>query len=300
MALIVVCSYLPQGYARELFRVRNVYGVLFARESMDGGFTELYHGTTLHGTQYSGRDASGEVVPRAPEEPLTYYHRGSAIGEAFNALATPGCPRRVGIIGLGAGSLAGYARAGDEFEFYELDPAVIAAAEGEHFSFLAAARKRGARITIVEGDGRLTLARRVGPKLDLVVVDAFSSDAIPTHLLTLEAFETARRQLSPGASMMFHTSNRYYDVNRVVAANAAHLGWGHSVRGDKMRTLGTVGSTWVVVRPPAQSPPGPCFVDLMRESDPVVAARPVWSDDFSNPLALLRAQGVWRQLKEMR
>jgi hypothetical protein len=118
--------------------------------------------------------------------------------------------------------------------------------------------------------------------------------------LTLEAAAAAQRQLAPGASMMFHTSNRYYDVNRVVGANAARLGWEHSARQDKTYTLGTARSTWVVVRPPGTSAAGRCFVELLTESDRDAPTRPVWTDDFSNPLSILRAQGVWRQLKTMR
>lgn len=299
-AIVVISSYAPEGYARELFRTRSVYGVLVARETLDGGFTELYHGTTLHGTQQSERNGTGDVVPLAPKEPLTYYHRGSPIGEVFKALAKPGCPLRVGIVGLGAGSLAGYARSGDEFEFYEIDPAVITAAEGRYFSFVAAARERGARIAMVEGDGRHALEKRVGPKLDLLVIDAFSSDSIPAHLLTLEAFQAARDQLAPGGYMAFHTSNRFFEVNRVVSANAAHLGWEQSVKRGDRGGLGTSPSVWVIARPSRPVAPGSCYVNLFAGAAGTTETGPVWTDDFSNPLMLLKPRGLWSELKRIR
>ena len=294
--LVAVFCFIPQGYTRELFRARSVYGVLIARETLDGSFTDLSHGTTVHGTQYSERNGAGKVVPKAPRSPLTYYHPGSPIGEVFKALAATECPLHVGIVGLGAGTLAAYARPGDHFEFYEIDPAVIAAAEGPHFSFVAAARERGARISVVEGDGRQTLARRTGPPLDLLIIDAFSSDSIPAHLLTLEAFQTARRQLAPGGHLAFHTSNRYFEVNRVVSANAARLGWRHSVISRGRGDLGTSPSEWVIVRPTDTSSPGACVVNLLADAKDGAAAEPVWTDDFSNPLGLLKAQGLWEQL----
>ena len=294
--IIVAASYAPEEYTRELFRTRNVYGVLFARESRDGAFTDLFHGTTLHGAQQSQRNSAGQVVPIAPQQALSYYHPGSPIAGVFRAITATGCPLRVGILGLGAGALSAFARSGDEYEFYEIDPAVILVAQGPHFSFVAAARERGAKVSIVEGDGRRTLAERTGPKLDLIIFDAFSSDSVPAHLLTLEAFEAARSQLTPGGYVLFNTSNRYFQVDRVVAANAAHLGWDYAVRAGEQTALGTQTSLWVITRPPDAAPPGRCVVDVINDARHTAAAKPVWTDDFSNPLVLLRPQGLWSRL----
>lgn len=295
MAVTVVAnSFVPRVYGLELFRTRNVYGVLTALETADGEFTELQHGSTVHGMQISQRDSTGEVVPISPQLPLTYYHHGAPIGQVFKDLNAKGCPLRVGLIGLGAGTLAAYARSGDHFEFYEIDPGVIRAAESRHFSYLSAARQRGARIDVFEGDGRQTLAKRTGPKLDLLVFDAFSSDSIPTHLLTLEAFRIAYEQLAPGGIIAFHTSNRYFAVDRVITANAERLGWRHALRRAKMGGLGTSATTWVIVQPdPTAS--GACLVHISADAG-VAPTKPVWTDDFSNPLTLLRAEGLLRQL----
>ena len=299
-AIVAAGSFVPEDYVRELFRSRNVYGVTIARETRDGAFTDLYHGTTLHGTQYSERNGAGEVVPTEPQSPLSYFHQRSPIGEVFEALAVTGCPLRVGIVGLGAGTLAAYARPGDHFEFYELDPAVIAAVEGRHFSYVTAARERGADITLVEGDGRQTLARRVGPVLDLVIIDAFSSDSIPAHLLTLEAFQTARRQLAPGGHIVFHVTNRYFDVDRVVSANAAHLGWQQSVVSRPGIEIGTWWSQWVIVRPAGAQAAAACQVNLLAGAREAAPGQTFWTDDFSNPLRLLKARGLWDQITRSR
>jgi hypothetical protein len=293
--ILAASAYSREEYTRELFRTRNVYGVLFARESRDGEFTDLLHGSTLHGAQRSERNSAGQIVPIEPQQALSYYHPGSPIAGVFRAVTATGCPLRVGILGLGAGALSAFARPGDEYEFYEIDSAVITAAQGPHFSFVSAARERGAKVAIFEGDGRRTLADRTGPKLDLVIFDAFSSDSVPTHLLTLEALEAARSQLAPGGYVIFNTSNRYFEVDRVAAANAAHLGWDYAVRSGGRNALGTQASQWVITRPPAEAS-GRCVVDVLSEAQPGGAAGPVWTDDFSNPLFVLRPQGLWSRL----
>jgi SAM-dependent methyltransferase len=292
--IILAISFVPKG--REMFRTRNVYGVLMARESVDGTFTQLFHGTTIHGMQTSER-IGGTIRPVEPQNPLTYFHRGSPVGHVFKSLAMNACPRRVGVIGLGAGTLAAYARAGDDFEFYEIDPGVIEAAEGPHFSYIAAARQRGARVSIIEGDGRQTLARRAGPKLDLAVVDAFSSGSIPAHLLTMEAFEIIERQLAPGGYIVFHVSNRYFAVEQVVAANANRLGWAHALKHGDGADLGTSASDWVVLRPHQAPAADACAVDLLDGSAPAATASAFWTDDFSTPLAVVKSRGLWRRLK---
>jgi hypothetical protein len=300
LLIVTVTSLVPHVYGVELFRTRNVYGVLIAKESTDGSFTELYHGSTVHGMQHSERTQTGEVSPVAPQTALTYYHSGSPVGQIFSTLNASGCALHVGIVGLGAGTLAAYAKPGDEFEFFEIDPGVVSAALGPHFSYIAAARERGAHVTLVEGDGRRSLAQRVGQKLDLLIVDAFSSDSIPAHLLTIEAFETAQRQLAPGGHIAFHTSNRYFAVDRVVAANAEQLGWKHQFRSGPADELGTAGSDWVIVRPPGSAAPGACAVELLTGASQRASARPVWTDDFSNPLGLIKAAGLWSQLSGTR
>ena len=295
IALAVVAkSFVPNPFGLELLRTRNVYGVLTTLATPDGRLTLLLHGSTLHGVQMSERDSAGQVSPRSPQLPLTYYHVSSPIGEVFRAFYARRCALRIGVVGLGAGSLAAYARPGDDFEFYEIDPGVISTAEGRYFSYLAAARQRGARVTIIEGDGRQTLAKRTGPKLDLLVFDAFSSDSIPAHLLTLEAFRIAYDQLVPGGVIAFHTSNRTFGVERVVMANAERLGWTHNFRRGQITVGGTLVSTWVIVKPDA-AVTGPCVLNTEQGPRPTVSTA-VWTDNLANPLALLKGAGLWSRL----
>jgi hypothetical protein len=295
MALVVfAASFVPKPFGLELLRTRNVYGVVRTLTSTDGRFTMLYHGSTLHGLQISERDGAGQISPRAPQQPLTYYHVSSPIGEVFRAFYARRCALRVGLVGLGNGTLAAYARPGDDFEFYEIDPGVIATAEGRYFSYLAAARQRGARVTIIEGDGRQTLAKRTGPKLDVLVFDAFSSDSIPTHLLTLEAFRIAYDQLVPGGVIAFHTSNRSFGVERVVMANAERLGWTHNFRTGQVTVRGTLVSTWVIVKPDA-AVTGACVLNTEQGPRATVSTS-VWTDNLANPLALLKGAGLWSQV----
>ena len=297
--IVISSSFIPRPYGLELFRTRNVYGVLTALETVDRRFTILLHGSTLHGMQFSQRSNSGQLAPIAPRTPLTYYHVQGPIGYVFRTINATGCPLRAGIVGLGAGALAAYAKPGDDFEFFEIDPGVISAADGPHFSFMAAARQRGARISVVEGDGRRSLATREGPPLDLLILDAFSSDSIPAHLLTLESFKTAARQLAPGGYMVFHTSNRHFAINEVVAANANQLGWRHLELGGlpASRPVGAMESQWVIVRPANASAPTRCVVDLIGNAVQTAAANTAWTDDFSNPLGVIKAQGLWNQLR---
>jgi len=297
--IVLSSSFVPSPYGRELFRTRNVYGVLTALETVDRRFTILLHGSTMHGMQFSRRNNAGDLVPVAPLSPLTYYHVQGPIGYVFRTLNAPRCPLRVGIVGLGAGSLAAYAKAGDSFEFFEIDPGVVSAAEGAHFSFMAAARQRGANISVIEGDGRRSLAKREGAPFDLLIFDAFSSDSIPAHLLTLESFTTAQRQLAPGGYLLFHTSNRHFALNEIVAANADRLGWRRTEMSGLPvnRPIGAMNSQWVIVRPAAAPAPGACAVELIDHEVQTAVAGPVWTDDFSNPLGVIKAQGLWSQLR---
>ena len=251
----------------------------------DPPFVALFHGTTIHGLQ------AYDVVRRRPVEPqtpLAYYHRGGPLG----AIMAAAQPRRIGVVGLGAGTIAAYLGAGQSLTYFEIDPLVIRLADGAPFTFLPAARQRGASIEIVEGDARLTLDRFDQPSFDLLVLDAFSGDAIPAHLLTREAFAIYARRLAPGGTMAVHISNRYLDLSRVVAANAAAIG-GSGAVGDE--------STWEVTVAPIDGSQGSTWAVISRDAAvaskfgpprwkplPATTAKDEWTDDFSNLLHTLR------------
>src|SRR5215510_9309452 len=204
--------------------VRSFFGVSRIRETetTDGQFRLLQHGTTLHGGQRI-REAGGRLAAIDPPELLLYYWDGSAIAETFAAVrARVDRPIRFAVIGLGAGSLACRAAPSDTVHYYEIDPAVIRIARDPYlFSFLWVCRPDA---PIILGDARLTLAEAPDGAYDLIVVDAFSSDAIPIHLLTREAMAMYLKKLSPHGMVVMHVSNRHLELASVVAGIAAANG----------------------------------------------------------------------------
>lgn len=195
---------------------RNFYGVLRVREFVEDELPRrsLVHGTINHGYQMLDEARS--------DTPVSYFSTTSGVGRVLALKQSPG-PVRVGVIGLGVGVLASYAREGDAFRFYEIDQSVADIAQ-QHFTFVNRARSRGADLQILIGDGRLVLEKEIPQAFDLLAVDAFSSDAIPMHLLTQEAFELYLRHLKPDGVLAVHISNRYLNLAPVCLAAAERLG----------------------------------------------------------------------------
>ncbi len=190
---------------------RNFYSVLKTREIADPvPFRSLVHGGIVHGGQL--RD------PELRLKPSSYFGETSGYGRMFASL--PAAPRKVGVIGLGAGSIIAYARKGDTFRFYEINPQVVDLAKRE-FSFIA---DTPAKIEIVLGDGRLSLEREPSQQFDVLAMDAFSGDSIPTHLLTREAMAIYMRHLKPGGVLAFQATNRFINIAPVAASLAAEYG----------------------------------------------------------------------------
>ncbi|MEQ1917991.1 MAG: fused MFS/spermidine synthase, partial [Elusimicrobiota bacterium] len=200
------------------------------------GVRALYHGNTEHGMQF--------LDPARQAEPLSYYGFSSPLGEASDTLGSGW--RSVGVVGLGAGSLAAYGRRGMAMDFYELDPDVARIAE-RWFTHL---RLSSATIRVVTGDGRLSLDRADGAVYDALILDAFSSGAVPIHLLTKEAFTVYLRRLKPDGVILLHVSNRYLDLRPVLAATARDMGL--SVAAKRRLSAGPaesgeVPSVWVAI-----------------------------------------------------
>src|SRR5262249_38021787 len=160
----------------------------------------LVHGSTLHGRQ--------SLDPKRRGEPLAYYHPSGPIGRVFDIFQQKQVPRNMAVIGLGAGALACYAQPGERITFYEIDPAVYRiASDPRYFTYLPDAEQRGAKVAVVLGDARLRLREGPDGAFGLIVVDAFSSDAIPIHLLTEEAFALYLSKLAEGGLLAVHISN---------------------------------------------------------------------------------------------
>ena len=191
--------------------VRNFYGVVRTRDFRDPvPFRAMYHGGIKHGGQL--------LDPEWRNAPSSYFGPTSGYGRVFASL--PDTPRRVGVIGLGAGAIGAYARRGDLFRFYEIDPQVAAVAMME-FTFLSSSP---AQIDVVLGDGRLSLAREPPQQFDVLAIDAFSGDSIPMHLITREAMEIYVRHIKPGGVIVFQATNRFVDIAPVVERLASALG----------------------------------------------------------------------------
>lgn len=211
-------------------------GVIFGGRSFFGVYTvygdrtrmRISHGSTLHGEQF--------LAPDLQDVPVTYYHRLGPLGDIFTVARGFGENRnlRIAAVGMGAGTIAAYGIKGDEITFFEIDPLVQSIAEHPQlFTFITRARERGAKVQTVIGDGRIALGA-VDVRYDLIILDAFSSDSIPVHLLTLEAFGTYKERLSPNGILAVHTSNRYFDLSLMVVNGGARADLACDFRLDKM------------------------------------------------------------------
>lgn len=230
----------------------------------------LVHGTTTHGTQFL--DAERRDVP------TTYYSRSGPLGDVFESAR----PRDVAVVGLGTGTVAAYGEAGQDMTFFEIDPEVVRIAEDPRlFSFLS---DSAASVDVVVGDGRLAVAEQPPGSFDLIVLDAFSSDSIPVHLLTEEGIRTYVDHLAPGGRLLVHISNRVFDLEPVLASAAERLGLDGVVGTGRADDRGAAASTWVALAPGSDG-----IEDL--------AARPGWrdlgdrrvrwTDDYSSILSVL-------------
>ena len=262
--------------ARQL--LRNFYGALITfdvrRSDPANNVRLLSHGSIKHGEQF--------LDPSRRREPTTYYGATSGIGRAL--AAAPAEPRRVGLVGLGAGTLATYGRSGDTYRIYEINPQVFELADSE-FTFL---RDSPARIERVLGDARLALEREPPQGFDLLAVDAFSGDAVPVHLLTAEAMDVYLRHMKPDGIVAFHLTNRYLELAPVVARIAELKGLHAMLVSDDAKASNWLNPTdWVLVaRDAAVLARGP----LRGAASPVAPgadARP-WTDDFNNLLGALK------------
>jgi hypothetical protein len=210
--VVTLPSAVRQGAAQ-----RSFFGVYRVSASYDNEFNILKHGTTLHGAQRI-RDADGNLV--VDTTPGTYYHPKSPMAQSVDfvraALASKGAKGNYAVIGLGTGSLACYIQDGEAWRFFEIDPVIVGIAKnGENFSFLHYCQPNP---DIVIGDARLTIAKEPDGRFDLIIVDAFSSDAVPVHLMTAEALRLYAAKLTPTGVVVLHISNRYLDLDAVLGA----------------------------------------------------------------------------------
>jgi hypothetical protein len=215
-ALLVFCAlvWLPSGVKRGEAQ-RSYFGVYRVQTSGDGAFHTLIHGTTLHGAQRVRNDSD---EPVHDTKPATYYYPGSPMAQTIAIVRerVGEGKGRYGITGLGAGSLACHSKPGESWRFFEIDPVVIGIASNpNYFTFLQSCQPKP---DIVLGDARLTLAKEPNDSFDLIIVDAFSSDAVPVHLMTGEAIRLYLDKVNENGIVLLHISNRYLDLDSVLGA----------------------------------------------------------------------------------
>lgn len=282
LGLLLVGFSLIQGL--QIFERRTFFGAYTIETARSGGkeMRELLHGTTLHGAQW--------LDPPFRDEPLIYYHRKGPIGAVFKAFGDKPLFDQVGLVGLGAGTLTSYGRSGQNLTVFEIDPAVVnLAKDPKHFTYIQDCR---ATLDFVLGDARLSLAAQPNAKFGLIVLDAFSSDAVPVHLLTTEAVNMYISKLRPGGLLAFHISNRYLDLQSVLAAVATDLSLVAVIREDfvddtESRATGHWTSTWVCMARNSEDL-SPLEHDrnwLLLERQP---KDPLWTDDYSSFVGIFR------------
>jgi spermidine synthase len=264
-------------------RTRSYFGIYTVTGNGGGTARMLTHGTTVHGLQ--------NVIPGMEEEPTSYYTRGSGVGRAMaSAGRLYGPAARIGVVGLGTGTLACYSAPGQSWTFFEIDPAMVEIATTRGgFTFMS---RCGREARIVLGDARLSLSKQRPGSLDLLAVDAFSSDAVPMHLLTQEALGVYARVLQPKGLLMMHISNRYLDLEPVLAVGAREGGWHAAVYSHRAdaKFLNDHPSVWVAMT----RDQGTMQALLQASGAPRTWRKlegrpgfPGWTDDYASILPLL-------------
>jgi len=291
-----------QTFARPenlLFQERSFFGVLRVHEIQGSRWRSriLVHGTTLHGIQIEAHE----------DVPTAYFGRHTGIETALQ-LRESNAPTEIGVIGLGAGTLAAYGRPGDRFRFFEIDPAVIRVArDPNYFTYLA---RSAAQVEIVLGDGRISLAReraQNAPRFDYLIVDAYSGDAVPVHLLTREAIALYADSIRPDGYLVFHASTRFYELVPMLFRLAADAGlYAVDIENGRFPRLLTNPAIWVFmsrrearIRAIADAAQGPgagmrrAAQTVVWPTREVIANAPLWTDDYSNLLRVLRQQPTY-------
>jgi hypothetical protein len=282
LVLAVLCSGLlaiwdryESDRARTVSVQRNFYGVLRVTETnkdTDDHSRSLVHGAILHGFQMMAIERQLQATG--------YYREESGVGRVLRSL--PAAPRRIGVVGLGSGVMAAHGRAGDVVRFYDIDPVVPIVARRD-FTFIT---RTPAVVEIVPGDARISLAREEPQQYSVLVIDAFSGDAIPIHLLTIEAFDIYMKHVIRNGALLVHVSNKFFDLAPLVK-NAAERRGLYSVLARDLDTTGWIVSDWVVVTR------DPALIDspILKSIVVPTTEHPewgVWTDDRSSILPLIK------------
>jgi SAM-dependent methyltransferase len=263
---------------------RNFFGIHRISLDPQGRYHWLMHGNTIHGIQH--------VDPRQRDEPLSYFTKRGPFGQAFAAL-DDSVKQRVGVIGLGAGSLAAYGRRGERWTFYEIDPAVEQIAEDpRYFTFL---HDCAADVEVVLGDARLSLQQAHDGQYGVLVLDAYTSDTIPLHLITREALALYLQKLAPDGLLIFHISNRHLRLERVLGVLAQNAGLSCVIQNEsgggegELLATGKISSKWVVMARRSETLAG-LIRDPRWQRPPSHLRARLWTDDYASVFSVF----IWR------
>jgi len=289
LALVLIRMY-PSDDGR-VETVRSFFGVHKIVVTPNGQYHVLMHGTTIHGAE-KFRNDDGTPVTGQPE-PITYYHKDGGIGQAITAIRErKGAPLRVAVIGLGSGTLVCAAEPGEDWKFFEIDQTMVdTARDPKYFTYIQSCQPD---LKPVIGDARLTFAREPDGVYDLIIVDAYSSDAIPIHLATEEAMEIYKSKLAPHGAVVMHVSNRHLELSSVVVgiADANDMkSWVYSE--DSGRDNEYIFSTSVVASARDEADVGKLASSGQWAMTEAEDNQRVWTDDYSNVLG-----AVWRRLRK--
>jgi hypothetical protein len=289
LALVLIRVY-PSDDGR-VETVRSFFGVHKIVVTPNGQYHVLMHGTTIHGAEKFRNDDGSPVTGRP--EAITYYHKDGGIGQAISAIRErKGGPLRVAVIGLGSGTLTCASEPGEDWKFFEIDQSMVdTARDPRYFTFIQNCEPD---LKPVIGDARLTFAKEPDGIYDLIIVDAYSSDAIPIHLATEEAMEIYKKKLAPQGAVVIHVSNRHLELSSVVVgiADANDLkSWVYSE--DSGRDNEYIFSTSVVVSAREEADVGALASSDKWALTEAEDNQRVWTDDYSNVLG-----AVWRRLRD--
>ena len=289
VALVLIRAY-PADEGR-VETVRSFFGVHKIVVTPRGRYHVLMHGTTIHGAE-KFRNNDGTPVTGRPEA-ITYYHRDGGIGQAIAAVRErKGGPIRVAVIGLGAGTLTCASEPGENWKFFEIDQTMVdTARDPKYFTYIQNCEPD---LKPVIGDARLTFAKEPDGLYDLIIVDAYSSDAIPIHLATVEAMKIYKDKLAPQGAVVMHVSNRHLELSSVVVGIAEEndlKSWVYSE--DSNRDNEYIFATSVVVSAREEADVGKLASSENWTLDEAEENQRVWTDDYSNVLG-----AVWRRLRD--
>jgi SAM-dependent methyltransferase len=287
-AVCICASLLAFGVWAELrnedriFQERNFFGRFYVKDYEDQGVRLMVHGTTIHGAQ--------SLSPGLRKIPLTYYAVGSGVADAL-LNASPAA--NIGVVGLGTGALSCYKKNGQTWSIFEIDPAMVQLATRSRYFDYVPRCAPDARIVV--GDARLTLAREPNARYDYLVIDAFSSDAIPLHMITAEAFALYRKKLKPDGILLVHISNRVLNLEPVVARVAEVQGWQARIldyKDSEESKMGryTTSSVWVALAASgvSQVPFDYTAGDRGWALLPKANGFRLWTDSYANVLSVMR------------